>query len=78
MSTPKTDLGIPLDGVIGTVGGQTVQVTYAWQQHWDGVAKAATKLREAAELMDTLATAPTTTEIATAWNEFRTKLQEIV
>lgn len=77
MTAPKTDLGVPFDQVIGTIDGKPVQISHAWLQHLDHVASAAKKLREAAELMDTLAASPTTTQIATAWNELREKLQEI-
>lgn len=79
---PQTSLEIPFDDVIGTVeiDGKPypVKINPVWQQHLGQVGQAAEKLREAAQGMDTLAASPTTTEIATAWNETRTTLQEIV
>ena len=54
-------------------------ITYPWQQWADRVSKLSRVLQEAALLMDNLDTGTATTaQIATAWNELRVKLQELV
>lgn len=75
MTVPRSSFDLPTDLQFVDESGR---LTISAQETLSKFAAALTKLREAADLMDTLAASPTTTEIATAWNEVRTKLQEIV
>lgn len=75
MTVPLTSFDVPIDSQIIDENGQLVP---AYRDYFSKLSAALTKLRDAATAMDTLAASPTNAEIATAWNEFRTTLQEIV
>jgi hypothetical protein len=73
--TQKITYAVPY----GVVTDDKSNPTYAWHQWADQISKAVTVIQEAALLMDDLNTGTATTiEIATAWDELRVKLQELV
>jgi hypothetical protein len=76
MTIARTSFDIPPD--LQIIDPQTGRLTNGGQELLSKFGAALSKLRDAADAMDTLAASPTTTEIATAWNEVRTTLQEIV
>lgn len=75
MSAPKQSFDPPASAPIEGNGGAASD---PYQQFFDHVGKTLEKLRQASELMDELGASPTTSEISTAWNAFRSKLREIV
>jgi hypothetical protein len=75
MTVQRTSFDIPF-GL--QIVDETGRLTAPGQELLSKFGAALSKLRQAADAMDTLAASPTTTEIATAWNEVRTILQEIV
>ena len=72
--TIRTEIALPLDKQIVDENGQ---ITQQWVAAVDTIFRAVSILRDASILMDTLSTSSTSAEIATAWEEFRTKLQVI-
>ncbi len=72
--TTQTSIELPYDTKIVDENGNITQV---WTEALGAVFKAASVLRDAAALMDDLSPASTAAEISAAWEEFRTKLQEI-
>lgn len=84
--TQKISYDIPYGPVIpstkdmyGKVTVTSGDMNYPWQQWADRVSKALIVIKDAAVLMDNLNTGTATTaQIATAWNEVRVKLQELV
>lgn len=75
MSVPRTSFDLPIDLQLVDENGR---LTPGGQELLSKYGAALSKLRDAADAMDTLAASPTTTQIATAWNEVREILQEIV
>lgn len=72
--TIRTAIELPFDTKIADENGNITQV---WTEALGAVFKAAATLKDAADLMDTLSASSTTAQIATAWEEFKAKLQEI-
>lgn len=76
MTAPKKSFDPPITTPITDADGLA---SGPYQQWADQVGKALEKLRQAVNLMDDLdPSTATTNQIATAWEEFRAKLQEIV
>lgn len=76
MTAPKQSFAPPY-GPITDDSGRFPEAPY--QEFHDRIAKTLETLRQASVLMTELDTGTATTaDIATAWNAFRTKLQEIV
>lgn len=76
MSAPKISFDAPANTPMVDERGLP---TEAFQQFHDRIAKALEVLRQAATLMDDLDPGSATAgQVATAWEEFRAKLQGIV
>jgi hypothetical protein len=72
--TTRTAIEIPLDQKIADENGNITQV---WLEALGNIAKAASILRDAADLMDDLDSTASASDLGTAWEELRSKLQEI-
>lgn len=76
MSAPRQSFDPPLSSRLADESGMA---THPYHDFFDKLAKTLEILRQAATLMDDLnPSTATTNDIATAWEEFRAKLQEIV
>jgi hypothetical protein len=72
--TTRTAIEIPMDQKIADENGNITQV---WLEALGNIAKAASILRDAADLMDDLDSTASASDLGTAWEELRSKLQEI-